>query len=176
MTFKERMRYLDEVKQKNKDMSDHPNGTYMSATLSKKSQKDLDKWVTDHNIPNPADPKQYHTTIVYSRKGIPEAKNYKIPLPMTAKVKEWKIFPTQAGGKCLVAVMDSPDLEKHHKTLRSEYGATYDYPDYHPHVTVSYDYGNNPIPTEVPDLELEYDSTEFKPLDPDFVPPKKDDK
>lgn len=175
MTFKERMRYLDEVKQRNKDMSKHPNGTYISATLSKKSQKDLDSWVSKQNIPNPADPKQYHSTIIYSRKGIPEAKNHKITLPMSAKIKEWKIFPTQTGGKCLVAIMDSPELEKHHKHFRSEYGATHDYPDYHPHVTISYDFGDLPVPKEIPNLELEYDDTEFKPLDPDFVPPKKDD-
>jgi 2'-5' RNA ligase len=174
MSFKQRMQYLDEVKRKNKDMSQHPNGTYMSATLSKKSQTDLDKWVAKNNIPNPADPKQYHSTIIYSRKGIPEAKNYKIPLPMSAKIKEWKIFPTQSGDKCLVAIMDSPEMERHHKYLRSEYGATHDYPDYHPHVTISYDYGDLPVPANLPDLKLEYDDTEFKPLDPDFVPPKKD--
>ena len=149
-------------------------GTYIAATLSKKSQIDLDKWVTEHNIPNPADPNQYHSTIIYSRKGIPEAVNYKISLPMKAKIKEWKIFPTQSGDNCLVAIMDSSEMSHHHAYIRSEYGATHDYPDYHPHVTVSYSYGNLPLPSEVPDLELEYDDTEFKPLDPDFAPPKKD--
>lgn len=156
-------------------MSDHPKGTYISATLSKKSQDDLDKWVTEHNIPNPSEPSEYHSTLIYSRKGIPDAKNYDIPLPMKSKIKGWKIFPTQAGGNCLVAIMDSPEMTKHHKTIRKEYGATHDYPEYHPHVTISYDYGDLPVPKEVPDLELEYDDTEFKPLDPDFVPPKKSD-
>lgn len=92
---------------------------------------------------------------------------------MKAKIKEWKIFPTQSGAKALVAIMDSPTLENHHKTIRKEYGATHDYPDYHPHVTISYDFGDGPAPTEVPDLELEYDDTELKPLDPSFSPPKK---
>jgi 2'-5' RNA ligase len=175
MTFKQRMEYLDEVRRKNLDMEKHPNGTYMSTTLSKKSQKDLDNWVSKNNIPSPADPKQYHSTIIYSRKGVPEVKNYKIDLPMKDKIKEWKIFPTQSGAKALVAIMDSPALENHHKTIRKEYGATHDYPDYHPHVTVSYDFGDGPAPTEVPALELEYDDTELKPLDPQFVPPKKAD-
>lgn len=173
MSFREMYRHLESLQEKNKDMSAHPNGTYMSAKLSRKSQKDLDQWVAEHNIPNAADPKQYHSTIIYSRKGVPDVKDYKIKLPIRAKIKEWKIFPTQAGPKALVAIMDSPELDNHHKTIREKYGATHDYPDYHAHVTVSYDYGNGPAPTETPDLELEYDSTELKPLDPTFVPPKK---
>ncbi len=173
MTFRQRMEYLGEVKEKNRPMT-HPDGTYMSATLSKRSQKALNKWVQDNNIPNAADPKQYHSTIIYSRKGVPGVKDYKIQLPMKAKIKEWKIFPTQSGAKALVAIMDSPELENHHKTIRKDYGATHDYPDYHPHVTVSYDFGSDKVPSEVPDLELEYDGTDIEPLDPQFVPPKKD--
>lgn len=173
MTFKEMFRYIEQLQEKN--MSNHPNGTYISAKLTKKSQQVLDKFVSDHNIPNAADPKQYHSTIIYSRKGVPDAKSYKFKLPFKAKVKEWKKFDTQLGksGKCLVAIMESPELEKAHKDIRKEYGATHDYPDFHPHVTVSYDY-DGPLPKTVPDFKLEYGSTEFKPLDPEFVPPKKD--
>jgi hypothetical protein len=173
MSFREMYSHLQWLQEKNKDMSSHPNGTYMSAKLSRKSQKLLDKWVSVHNIPNAADPKQYHSTIIYSRKGVPDVKEYDVKLPIKAKVKEWKIFPTQTGAKALVAIMDSPELDNHHKTIREKYGATHDYPDFHAHVTVSYDYGNGPAPKDIPDLELEYDSTELKPLDPTFVPPKK---
>ena len=69
--------------------------------------------------------------------------------------------------------MDSPELEKAHKEIRDKYGATHDYPDYHPHVTISYDYPDE-LPTEVPDMELEYDYVDIKPLNPQFVPDKKD--
>ena len=91
-----------------------------------------------------------------------------------AKIKEWKKFDTQLGksGKCLVGIMDSPELEKAHKDIREIYGALHGYPDYHPHVTVSYDY-DGPLPKIVPNIELEYGSIEIKPLDPEFVPPKK---
>lgn len=174
MTFKERMQYLGEVRRKNTDMSKHPNGTYMSVTLSAKSQKTLDEWVTNNNIPNPADPKQYHTTIVYSRRGVPEVEDYKIKLPINASIKEWKIFSTQSNTQCLVAIMDSEQLTNDHNTIKQRYGATHDYPDYHPHVTVSYDFGSNTVPSEVPSMELNYDKVEIKPLDPQFVPPKKE--
>lgn len=153
----------------------HPDGTYIAVQLSNSSQKLLDNYVTGMNIPNAADPNQYHSTVIYSRKGIPDAVNYKFKLPLKAKIKEWKLFDTKFGqsGKCLVAIMDSPELENAHKEIRNKYGATHDYPDYHPHITISYDYPNT-LPTEVPDIELEYDSVEFKPLNPTFVPNKKE--
>ena len=173
MTFKERFAYFQEVRQRADVRKNHPNGTYMSAKLSHRSQRQLDSWVSENNIPNAADPAQYHTTIIYSRKGVPDASQYDLQLPIKAKIKEWKIFPTQTGAKCLVAIVDSPEFELHHLNIRNQYGATHDYPDYHPHVTVSYDYGEGPAPADVPPFALEFNSREIKPLDPTFVPPKK---
>lgn len=172
MSFRERLAYFEKVRSKAAH-GDHPDGTYMSAKLSQKSQKQLDDWVSKNNIPNPADPSQYHTTIIYSRKGVPEATQYDLQLPINAKIKEWKIFPTQTGARCLVAIVDSPEIEQHHMNIRKQYGATHDYPDYHPHVTVSYDYGNGSVPSDIPVFPIEFDSREIKPLDPSFVPPTK---
>ena len=155
---------------KNKD---HPNGTYVAAELTKKSKKALDYFVTEAGIPNAADPKQYHSTVIYSRKGVPQVKDCKFKLPFSAKIKEWKIFPAQNGTKCLVAIMDSPELEKAHKEIREKYGATHDYPDYHPHVTVSYDFRGE-VPKVIPNIELDYGSVTIEPLDTEVVPPKKD--
>ena len=174
MTFRQMMESLERTRAKYRKDS-HPDGTYIAAQLTKKSQKDLDYFVTEAQIPNAADPKQYHSTVIYSRKGVPDAKNYKFKLPFKAKIKEWKKFDTQFGksGKCLVAIMDSPELEKAHKEIRETYGAQHGYPDYHPHVTVSYDY-DGPLPKVIPNIELEYGSIQIEPLDPEFVPPKKD--
>lgn len=173
MTFRERLEYLGEVKSRS-SKNTHPNGTYVSVELEAASKKELDKWVTDNKIPNAADPDQYHTTVIYSRKGVPDVKNYDLNLPIEAHISGWKIFPTQNGKKCLVAIIDSPELEKHHKTIRSKFGATHDYPDYHPHVTVSYDYTGS-APDTTPKMKLLFSKAEIKPLDPDFVPPKKND-
>jgi 2'-5' RNA ligase len=162
MTFKEM------IEQENT----HPDGTYIATQLSKESKKLLDDYVTSLDIQNAADPDQYHSTVIYSRKGVPESVNYPFALPFKAKVKEWKLFPTQTGTKALVAIMDSPELEKAHKDIRTKYGATHDYPDYHPHVTISYDHLGD-LPSEIPDMELEYDDIEAKPLNPTFVPAKK---
>lgn len=169
MTFRQRMEYLDEVRRKNKNMSQHPHGTYVCANLNKQSKKALDYFVTEAQIPNPADPKQYHTTIIYSRKGVPNVSEYAFNTPFTAKPKEWKIF-----GTCLVLVVESDQLTKMHEDIMDKYGATYDYDDYTPHVTVSYNYAG-PLPKVVPNIKLEYGSIEIEPLDDDTIPASKGD-
>jgi hypothetical protein len=152
----------------------HPDGTYVSVNLSKENSKELDEWVSNQKITNPIDSKEYHTTVVYSRKGIPEAKSHDMKLPIEASLKEWKLFDTQGGTKCLVAILDSKELQKHHLEYKTKFGATHDYPDYHPHVTVSYNFTGD-LPTEKPSLNLKFDSKTFKALDHTFVPKKKDD-
>lgn len=155
-------------------MVKHPNGTYIAANVSKESSDSLGSWVKSNNIPNRADPAQYHTTITYSRKGIPDVTNHKFDMPLSAKIKDWKIFPSGDNKKCLVAVVDCPDLEDYHNEIQNEYGATYDYPDYIPHVTVSYDYGDLPAPKEVPDIDIKYDKVKIQPLDPDYTSVEED--
>lgn len=152
--------------------NEHPNGTYVSVTLSKDSQNKLNDWVTANGIENPAEPSQYHTTVIYSRAGVPDVKHYDLKLPVQASIKEWKKFDTKAGPSCLVAIMDADNIVKYHDDMINQYGATHDYPEYHPHITVSYDYPSD-VPATVPDLTLDYDDKEIKPLDLDFVPPTK---
>lgn len=173
MSFRERMEYLEEVKRKNSKMR-HPDGTYVAVKVSKPTQKVLDAWSKEHNIPNPIDPKDFHTTIAYSRKGIPDVVDHEMKLPIKAKIKEWKIFPSANGKRCLVAVVNSPELEDHHEVIHATYGATYDYPDYIPHITFSYDYGSGKVPTDIPDVEIVYDRKQIEPLDPEFTSAKED--
>ena len=168
MTFRQRMEYLEEVRKKRLDMSKHPNGTYVCAELSKKSQKQLSDWASNFNIPNPANPKQYHTTIIYSRKGIPEVTDHKFSLPIKGTITKWDIFTSDSGDKCLVGHIESPELNALHKQLRSEYGATHDFDSYNPHVTLSYKYGSDTLLETVPDFKLEYTKIKIEPLDPDY--------
>ena len=166
LQWKERDDILNEEAQ-------HKNGTYVSVKLDKDSTEKLDTWVSNNNIPNQSDPNEYHATVIYSRKGVPEAQTYDLGLPIQAKVSGWSIFDTQQGTKCLVAKIDSKALMNHHEHLIQKFGATHDYPSYQPHVTVSYDYGSDEAPNEVPNFTLNFNSSEFKPLDPHFSPPKK---
>lgn len=144
----------------------HPDGTYVSAELDPKFQDAIFKWAQDNDIPNLADPKQYHATIAYSRKGIPEVKEKDFNLPITATISGWHIFPTQTGGRCLVAELQSSELTSHFKDIMDNYGATYDYPDYKPHLTVSYDYGSDEVPKSYPKIKIQFNKIRIEPLDP----------
>ena len=161
-------KYLEKKERK----ETHSDGTYISAQLSKVDSKNLYEWCLDNKIPNLADPEQYHATIIYSRKGIPEVKTFKFDTPITASIEGWDIFPTQTGGKCLVARLESSELTKYHKTIMSEYKATFDYDSYKPHITVSYDYDKNSPPKECPKDLVVFSKVEVKALDPQFEPKK----
>ena len=173
MSFRERMEYLEELKRKTVTMK-HPNGTYVCVKVSAETAKQLDKWSSSNNIPNPIAAKDFHTTIVYSRRGIPAVQQYNINLPINATIDGWKIFPSQNGKKCLVAVVKSQELVDHHETIHARYGASYDYPDYIPHITFSYDYTASKVPSSVPDVQVVYDRKNIEPLDPEFTSAKDD--
>lgn len=145
----------------------HEKGTYVSVKLSEESSDLLFDWVETNKILNPVPKNEYHCTIVYSRKGIPEAKKETIKLPINAKIAGWELFNTQGGDKCLVARLDSPELTKAFNTYHTKYDATYDYDEYKPHVTVCYKHVGS-APNTKPDFELSFDKLEFKGLDPDW--------
>ena len=148
----------------------HADGTYVSAQLDKASTDDLFAWVKENKIPNPYDPNEYHVTIVYSRKGIPEVENYKFDLPIKCEISSFEIFTTQSNTQCLVAKLSSECLTSIHNDIRKKYGATHDFPSYKPHVTLSYDYGSDEVPKDLPKIPLTFDKVAVKPLNLDYKP------
>lgn len=151
---------------------DHPDGTYVSAHLGTNDKEDLFKWVKENKIPNPTEPMDYHATISYSRKGVPDVVHHDFKLPMVAKIVGWHVFPTQTGGKCLVAALESKDLTNAHNSVIDEHGATHSFPEYHPHITVSYDYNSDVAPKTFPNMQVKFTKVKIEPLDPEFKPKK----
>lgn len=168
------MKTLKDFLEEGKKDNIHKDGTYVAVNLSKESTTKLYDWVKKNNISNPIDPhkkdNEYHVTVVYSRKGIAAAEEEDMGLPMNLKIVGWEIFNTQKGTKALVGKVDSKDLVSLHKMFREKYGATHDYDSYKPHLTISYDYGSDVKPKDVPDMELEFDSHKFQPLNPGYIP------
>lgn len=89
-----------------------------------------------------------HATICYSRVPVPFKPMQNID-NIIAYAKDFEVFETQSGARALVLLLDSPYLQS-----RFEYamalGATYDFPDYRPHITLAYDIGA----MAKPELEL----------------------
>lgn len=144
-------------------------GTHIMAELSTSSRDQLFNFVNTLDIPNTTDPNEYHSTIISSRKSV-DASDYKFDKKIEATITEWKILPTKTGKSCLVAIVDSKKLVKYNSDLMTDYGATSDFPSYHPHITISYDLEAGTIPKEIPLFKITYDKVTIKPLDLDFVP------
>jgi 2'-5' RNA ligase len=149
----------------------HEHGTYVSLLLSEESQRDLVKRFRLLGIMRYDDPYDFHCTVCYSRKPIPDVKHYIFPMPVHARVDKWDVFPTQAGGKCLVLRIESSMVAQIHYDIRQAYGATYDYPEYKPHVTVRYSYNKDEYPPPFyENFWLTFDRAEVKGIVPNFTP------
>lgn len=145
------------------------SGTYASFKLSQASKIDLFNHVTFIGIPEAVDKEQYHATVIYSRKEIPEAYEYNnLEGSFIAFGKEWKIFPSKDMGKCLVLLLDFPSAVGYH-TQFMDMGATYDYPEYLPHITIATHFDDAIMPNVVPHFSLKFDKLVVEPLDLDYT-------
>lgn len=131
-----------------------PNGTYAAVTFNGKTIDNIEKFIKDNNIPNPIDSNELHCTLLYSRKHLPDYKAYgTLSENMVGKFKEFELWPSGSEGKkCLVATFTCKALSERHEELMKEHGATYDYDEYKPHTTLSYDVGDLDL-EDVPKFE-----------------------
>lgn len=96
---------------------------------------------------------QLHVTLIYSKAPIIFTPRGELKTPFEAKPKKYSLFTTDKAANCLVLELDCEDLVNRHKQIMSETGASYDFPVYHPHVTLSYDVGDGFDVKTMPDLE-----------------------
>ena len=154
----------------------HKDGTYVSMDLSDESRALLDNFVEmSLGLTERVDPSTYHITIIYSRTPVPTAENY-VGTKGTdsATVVGYEIFPTKNSGKCLVMRLNYAFANLLNKQLTAE-GATSDYPEYKPHLTLAYDIEQEIDPTTlpIPQFSLTFDPIKVAPLDPEYVPENK---
>ena len=82
-------------------------------------------------------------------------------MALTAAAAVDKLGPVK-----LVAVVDCDQLKNIHTHMHLKYKATYDFPEYVPHITLSYDCGNNQFVLPVEDYIVKYTTLSVKPLKP----------
>lgn len=110
---------------------------YVAIRPSKWGIKRLERLVKELKIPNPVD--DFHCTILYSRKPI----NPNIDLRIDVDNFECPGVKLEKFGTYLVLLLDSPQLQERHKELMEETGASYDFPEYQPHITLSENFEGN---------------------------------
>lgn len=113
-------------------------GTYVGVRFSEKTKKTIDKFCKDNKIPNSVPPAKLHTTLLSSEKHLPNYKpRGKLKNPMVGIPKKLDLWGENSN--CLVLIYECDDLISRHKHLIDEHNATHIYPDYIPHITLSYD-------------------------------------
>lgn len=147
-------------------------GTYSGMKVSKASQEKLKKYMEDNKIPTPVKVEKLHTTILYSRKYLPNYKPAgKLDTPYKAKSLGFTVWktnpedPKEEKTNCLIVKLDCPELIKRHKDLMKEHEATFDYDEYTPHITLSYSIGDldvNKLPKI--DFDIEFDTEYYEDL------------
>lgn len=118
-------------------------GRYVGLHFNDETKQMLKKIVDDEQIPSPTTTDDLHITVAYSKNDNFDdySVSGKMEDPICAKIKSFDIFPGQGGNNCLVAKLDCPGCTKLHNRTR-ELGANYDYDEYIPHITLSYDVGD----------------------------------
>lgn len=158
-----------------KEYAKHKDGTYVSFELSQQSRELLDNFVEMNlGLTERVDKSTYHITIIYSRTPVPDAEKFAGATEATAFVSGYEVFPTKNDGKCLVMRVVCPNASALN-TVLGKMGATSDYPEYKPHLTVAYDMSQevDPLSLPIPKFPLEFDLIKVQPLDPQFTPENK---
>lgn len=121
---------------------EHQEGLYVAAFFSDETNNLLAGYCSKNNIPNSVPAPSLHTTIVYSRVPVLGFEpNHTLEVPVNTTYAKLDVWETQAGPKCLVLHFFSPYLHIRFQEAMS-LGATYDFDEYKPHVTLSYDIGD----------------------------------
>lgn len=128
-------------------------GTYVGVRFSEKSLKTIKSLQKMYKIPDPTPADDIHATICYSRTPVDFIPKTNLSEKIDREVC-FHVFNTGDGKRALVLKIKSDYLKKRHNDA-NELGASYDYPDYIPHITLSYDIGEKMFPTKKFKLESE---------------------
>lgn len=144
--------------------SNDKQGTYAGVRFSDDTIERIKAFIKKYDIPNAVRSSKLHTTLLYSRKHLPnfEARG-KLDSPIIGTPTGFDLWKTQPKEgqeqtQCLVLKYDAPELKALHEALMKEHGATWDYPDFNAHVTLSYNYPGSledvGDPSEVGEIEI----------------------
>lgn len=130
------------------------DGTFAGVRFSEESVEQIMEFIEENDIPNSTPIDELHITLLFSKVPVPEYKPYgEYKKPLTAVPNGAKLWG-QDEEKALVITLDCPALERRHKSLMAKHeNATYDFDEYIPHVTLSYDAG-----------EFDIDSLDYEDL------------
>lgn len=148
----------------------HKDGTYSSFIVSDECKEKLLDWCKENDVTCTTEDK-IHCTIIHSKTPVPALSEFDdTDIDVTAKITEWEILGPEKD--CLVLRIESNEVNKINEMMM-EAGATSDYDEFKPHVTINFEWEGNP-PKSTPDFDLTFDKVEVVPLENNYY--DKDDK
>lgn len=128
-----------------------PKGTYVGVKFTSECLDILDSIKLGLGLTNPNPREKQHITLCYSRKPIVVIpKNYKVRIYPT-RVESWE---NDSGGYYIVLMFECEFLRARHESFKRQ-GATYDFPVYKIHATLSYNEPNK-IELDLSDIDKEF--------------------
>ena len=115
-----------------------PDGTYVAAVLSKESKNKIKNLCVNLGLSNRVSSDKMHTTIIYSRVHVPELEADQSIYPAKATAIGLDVFEMRNNKRALVLKIKSKKLTDRHNKIMDEYKTTYDFPEYIPHITLTY--------------------------------------
>ena len=139
-------------------------GIYVAVKYNQSAGDDLLDFIKKYEIPSTLKAEDFHTTLINSRKcaDIQDLDDDMGDSEIVAKPTELHVFETFDKKRALVIKLDCPYLEERHKYLMQKYDLEYDYDEYIPHITLSYDIGEMEVPKDVKFPEFFRIQAEYK--------------
>lgn len=125
---------------------DHSSGTYAKFVPDEITKKRISTIINMINVENSISESEMHVTLIYSTRPCPDVKHIATPDVITAHGHEFDLFKNPDGTNSLVLKLVSDELHSLHDACRDVYRATHDFPQYNPHITLSYDYTYKHVP------------------------------
>lgn len=118
------------------------NGTYVALRVLPPSGNQLYEFCRGAGIlvNKPTFENRLHITVIYSKKPVSP---WIVPDTETVHVAEFKDYdlfdwqPDDVSKKVLVVKLTAPSITARHLKLMADHGASYDFPVYQPHITLS---------------------------------------
>jgi len=122
-------------------------GTYAAVKFDHATRKMIYRYCVMAKLPNVVRPDKLHSTLLFSDVDLPLYEpNERYTYPLVAYPVGLAIWDSRddqnVTTKCLVVMLDCPHLTDRHNQLMKEHDATYPFPSYCPHLTLSYDIGD----------------------------------
>ena len=114
-------------------------GTYVGWRYGDDTLHEINTWLSDSYIPNPIHITKIHSTIIYSRVEFDFEPKGRFIVPEYAQTNRLGTFDTRDGKRALIWFIDCQAMTDRHNHIMKTTAATFDYDEYTPHITLSYD-------------------------------------